>query len=32
MANIKDEFKKNVEEPLIKIFGAKYGMANRANH
>jgi hypothetical protein len=30
MANIKDEFKKNVEEPLIKIFGAKYGMANRA--
>ena len=30
MANIKDEFKKNVEEPLIKIFGTKDEMANRA--
>ena len=28
MANIKDEFKKNVEEPLIKIFGTKDQMAN----
>jgi hypothetical protein len=30
MANIKDEFKKNIEEPLIKIFGNKDDMANRA--